>query len=227
MNQENPNQPTPPTTDIERVIIKMSKDIEYLKEKVYALESDTLVEQFKMSPADVQGQFMTDPPNKVGTAQGYRPLLESEIRDAVEHCTCMSGAARYLKVSLKTFRKYATRYNLYKPDRSGTGAKKRQFDVNKGKYPLNKILVGEVSHPSPWKLKALLFRSGQKQTCCERCHWKEARIDGVQPLVINFVDGDSKNQRLENLKIYCHNCTFILRGYIRRGIAVFDNLPPQ
>jgi hypothetical protein len=225
MNQNPTNPPDP--SDVEMVIIKMSKDIEYLKEKVYELETNKLAEHFQMPPIDVQEQFMSDPPNKLGLAKGYRPLLESEIKDAIEHCSCMAGAARYLKVSFKTFKKYAKRFNVYKPDPKGTGAKTREPSVYKGKYPLDKIISGEICHPDPRRFKEMLFKGGKRERKCERCGFREARPDGVQPLVINFIDGDSKNQRLENVKIYCYNCTFILRGYIRRGIVVFDTLPMQ
>ena len=211
-----------PITDVDKVIIKMSKDIEYLKQKVYDLETEKLSSSFRMTPAEVQEQFMVPPPSKAGNARGSRPILESEIKEALQHVDCASAVARYLGVSYKTYRKYALKYGLFKANPNGKGAAGKQHGVNVGKYPLDKILVGEIIHPKPWKLKQLLFRGGIKQKVCERCGWREARSDGVMPFVINFIDGDEKNQKLENMKMYCHNCTFVLRGYIRRGIVVFD-----
>jgi hypothetical protein len=225
MNPE-PNNP-PPTTDLEKAVVKMLKDIEWLKQKVSEIETGKLVEHFHLTPEEVKEQFITAPPTRVGTGlRGSRPLLESEIKEALEHLECMAAVARYLGVSGKTFKKYAKRYNLYKPNPTGKGAIiSKQYHVNSGKYPLDKILAGEIVHPTPWKLKQLLLRGGIKTKQCERCSWKEPRVDGVHPFVINFVDGDPTNQKLENMKIYCHNCTFVLRGYIRRGVVVFDDIP--
>jgi hypothetical protein len=223
-----PEIPTPetpetlPRTDVEKVIVKLSKDIEYLKNKVVELESEKLSKHFHMSPEEVKEQFMVDPPSKVGHARGARPLLESEIKEALQHVDCAAAVARYLGVSYKTYRKHALKYGLFKANPKGKGAVPKEYGANVGRYPLDKILAGEIIHPTPWKLKKLLFKGAVKNRCCERCGWKEARTDGVLPLVINFVDGDPTHQTLENLKIYCHNCTFVLRGYIRRGIVVFD-----
>lgn len=208
-------------TKIEKVIIKMSKDIEFLKKKVTELESEKLAEHFRMTPAEVKEQFMTDPPNKAGWARGSRGLLESEIRDALNHVDCASAVARYLNVSYKTYKRWATKYGLFKANPKGRGAKKKEYSVNVGKWPLDKVLAGEIYHPIPYKLKKLLLRSGKKANLCERCGWREGRVDGIKPLVINFVDGDPTHQTLDNIKLYCYNCTYVLRGYIRRGIAIF------
>ena len=224
MNQTNPTQEP---TDTEKVIIKMSKDIEYLKRKVVELETEKLAEHLRVTPQEAREQFVEESPTKAGLGRGSRPLLESEIREALKHVDCASAVARYLNVSYKTYRKYAMKYGLFKANPRGRGAKIKEYGVNVGKYPLDKVLAGEIVHPSPWKLKNLLFRSGKKQKICERCGWRECREDGTPPLVVNFTDGNPENQTFENIKIYCHNCTFCLRGYIRRGVAVFESMDSE
>ena len=222
------NPPVPqthPTTDVEKVVIKLSKDIEYLKEKVTELSADKLAEHFNVTAQEARTQFVVPAPTAVGLGRGSRPLLESEIKEALKHVDCAAAVARYLGVSYKTYRRYAIRYGLFRENRKGRGAKRKEYGVNVGKYPLDKVLLGEIIHPKPWKLKQLLFRDNKKQKICERCGWKESRSDGTPPLVINFLDGDSKNQSLDNIKIYCHNCTFCLRGFIRRGVVVFTEVP--
>ncbi len=76
-------------------------------------------------------------------------------------------------------------------------------------------------------LKDKLIRSGIKSSECEMCGYKERRIvDGKIPLLLNFEDGDISNRTLENLKIYCFNCTFNCgRGYIKRGTIHFNMDP--
>jgi len=216
--------PIPPATDVEKVIVKLSKDIDYLKNKVVELESEKLAKHFQLTPEEVKAQFMDPVPTKVSLGRGSRPILESEIKEALEHVQCASAVARYLGISYKTYRKYATRYGLFKANRHGVGALTKVPGVNKGKYPLDKCLTGEIYHPVPWRFKNLLLRSDVRKPCCERCGWKETRPDGILPLVINFIDGDQKNQKSENVRIYCYNCTFVLRGYIRRGVLVFDEV---
>ena len=211
-------------SDVDRIIIKLSKDIEYLKDKVVELESEKLAKHFHMSPEEAKEQFMVPPPSKSSYARGYRPILESEIRASLEHSDCMAECARFLRITGKTFKKYAKRYGLFKPNPYGSRGKRKPNGANTGKYPLDKILRGEIIFPDPWKLKNKLLLSKIKQKSCERCGWKDSRPDGLCPLVINFVDGDQTNQKLENIKIYCYNCTFVLRGYIRRGVVIFDDV---
>lgn len=211
--------------DFEKVIVKHSKDIKYLKEKVVALETESLADQFKMSPEEVREQFIVNPPTTIGVARGRRPILESEIKEALTHVECASAAARYLGINYKSYKKAATKYGLFKASPYGKGSKirDREYGVNSGKWPLNKILAGETHHPQPWKVKRLILRAGKKLARCERCGWKESRADGEVPLFINFIDGDSTNQKLENIMLYCQNCTFILQGDIRRKVATFNH----
>lgn len=224
MNQETNNPKPPETTDVEKVIIKLSKDIAYLKDKVVELESEKLCDHFKMTPEEVKEQFMVPPPTAAGKAKGYRPILESEIREALQHVDCASAVARYLHISYKTYKKYATKYGLFKANPRGRGVKIKEYSVNVGKWPLDKILAGETYHPRPFALKKLLFRAEKKRKVCERCGHKECRSDGNPPLVINFIDGDPTHQTLDNIKMYCYNCTYVMRGYIHRGVVVFDTV---
>lgn len=218
--------------DMEMTIVRMAKDVENLKKKVVELESEKLAKYFNMTPAEAKDKFVIKPLSRLNRGYGRRPLLESEILDAQRHCdNCAQAVARHLGVNYKTYYKYAKRYGIHKTNPGSPMARKKGcYSVEGGKYPLSKILSGEIYHPEPKRLKKLLFRGGQKQPACERCGWKEKRIDGIPPLLINFLDGDQTHQTLDNIKIYCYNCTFVLRGYVRRGIVIFkndDDLPPN
>ena len=98
------------------------------------------------------------------------------------------------------------------------------FDPNRGKYPLAEILEGKHPSVSIWTVKDKLFRSGIKKLECESCGFSQRRIgDNKLPLLLNHMDDDIHNHKLENLKILCYNCTFVAgRGYIRRNALVFD-----
>lgn len=72
--------------------------------------------------------------------------------------------------------------------------------------PLVEILVADrdvVSHT----LKLRLFAEGLKKPACELCGWAARRpLDGVIPVELDHINGDKRDNRLENLRILCPNC---------------------
>jgi hypothetical protein len=161
---------------------------------------------------------------KLKRGHGARPLLQSEI--AAVQAVSKSGreAARRLGVNYLTYRKYAKMYdmhNLLNPYNKGV---KKDVDPEMGKYPLSSILEGHYPDYPVFRLKDKLIRSRKKDACCEMCGYRERRIvDGKIPLLLNFEDGNSKNHKLENIKLLCYNCTFVAgKGFIKKGIKHFD-----
>lgn len=162
------------------------------------------------------------------TSRGKRPLLESEILEAQKYTNSAAAAARRLRVSYPTYKKYAKMYNIFKVLEKGKPSNVvSPINPYKGKFPLDKILKNEFPEFPIHRLKDKLIRSGLKKAECEQCGFCERRLtDGKIPLLLNFEDGDRHNHQLENLKIYCFNCTFVSgRGYIKRGTATFNMDP--
>lgn len=57
----------------------------------------------------------------------------------------------------------------------------------------------------------LLEKCGNK---CPKCGWGEIHpVTGKVPLEINHIDGDSKNNRPENLEVLCPNCHSLTPNY--------------
>ncbi len=83
---------------------------------------------------------------------------------------------------------------------------------NKGiKMPFRpKLLLSEVltkhNYFQSYKLKSRLFKEGLKSKKCELCGWSEKALDGRIPLELDHINGDSKDNRLQNLRILCPNC---------------------
>ncbi len=73
------------------------------------------------------------------------------------------------------------------------------------RVPLAKILVKNSSFQS-YKLKQRLFTAGLKPERCEECGWARKSPDGRLPLELDHMNGDSTDNRLENLRILCPNC---------------------
>ncbi|MFA6436447.1 MAG: HNH endonuclease [Candidatus Gracilibacteria bacterium] len=92
--------------------------------------------------------------------------------------------------------------------------------IGKPRLPLEKILVKGSDFQS-FKLKKRLFIAGLKSKYCEQCGWAEYTEDGYLPLELDHINGDHRDNRLENLRILCPNChslTFSHRGRKNRAL---------
>jgi len=197
----------------DKIIERVLQELSELRKKVAGLESLTNdIPTAKQLSAELAGNPMELVPISKNRKRGLgaKPLLESEIVEAQVGAISEIEVARKLGVSYITYRKYATMYNLYGKVKNfgGKGIDKPQ-NPNKGKYPLSDILEGKYPEYPIFRLKHKLLRSGLKKYCCEQCGFKEHRIiDNKMPLLIVFEDGNSKNHKLENIKILCYNCAF-------------------
>lgn len=168
---------------------------------------------------------------------GSRQLLETEIREAQSKSRSARDTARTLGVAYNTLKKYAKLYGLWDYDYNPTNVPiERRLKLTVGKYPLSEKLQG--MHPTYpiHKLKRRLIKNDVFPECCTACQFDEKRVtDGKVPLLLDFLDGNWQNHKMENLRFLCYNCFFLLIGkrkipkysevgvtYIEQGIAAED-----
>ena len=100
--------------------------------------------------------------------------------------------------------------NLKNPD--GVGICKG-YNVKRGKYSLDDLLKGKYPDYPIYKLKNRIILNGYMEEKCNCCGFQERRLtDHRVPLVLDFMDGDRKNHKWENLQFLCLNCYYLTVG---------------
>jgi hypothetical protein len=145
-------------------------------------------------------------------------LPESDIRYAMSNTKSNAEAARFMKVSFTTWKKYAKMYvdaatgkTLYDmhTNQAGVGITKDTPRATSGTYSIDRILQGEFPKYPGWKLRNRLLALAILKECCNSCGYEERRItDDTVPLLLDHIDGDETNHRIENLQLLCLNCYY-------------------
>lgn len=145
---------------------------------------------------------------------------KEELQSWLNECFCISDFCRKLEV-VPAGDNYRIIKDLIKENNLATshfkGNEKYIVKQQGQKQDLSKILEsGEYTNTT--KLKDRLFKWGVKEQKCECCGNKEWL--GVElPLEIHHIDGNHKNNHLENLQILCPNCHSLTNNYRGRNIV--------
>jgi len=148
---------------------------------------------------------------------GARPILESQIKAAQAASRSAFEAARTLGISYNTYKKYAKMYGIFDDliNQKGIGINKGGGIRNR-KYNIEDLLDGKHTEYPLWKYKNKLFNSGHIPEACSCCGFEERRInDNKAPILIDFIDGDGLNRKIDNIRVLCYNCYFLLVGDAR------------
>ena len=170
-------------------------------------------------------------------SKGGRPELKlspSRIKWAIKSTQSMRQASNYLNVSLNTFKKYAKQYDLWAPLSTNKGIKRSS--QGRIQYDIEKILSGE--HPSPYREATLLTKSIKEmyiEPCCSNCNKDFSHVVGkkLPPLILDFLDKNPQNTKLDNLRVLCFCCvyelSFIPKGWYRHRdnpiVQAYDEIP--
>ena len=157
--------------------------------------------------------------------KGREPLnlLQSNVLYAMENTKSNAEAARFLRVSYPTYKKYAKLYkdeatgqSLFEihKNQAGTGIRK-PYNIKKGKYALEDILEGQYPEYPISNLKKRIITNAILEEKCDHCGFCERRLtDYTVPLLLEHIDGDRTNHYIDNLRLLCYNCYYLMVGNV-------------
>jgi len=150
-------------------------------------------------------------------------LLQSQIEQAMKVTRSNRAAAEYLRVSYPLYRKFAkmyknengvTLFDLHY-NQSGSGISKIGSSARRSK--LDDILLGKHPTYPRHKLLARLIVNGYFPEQCSNCGFCQKRPGDLKvPLVLNMLNGDKTDYRIDNLEVLCYNCYFVNVGNLGR-----------
>jgi hypothetical protein len=166
-------------------------------------------------------EIITSSPYKIGNHQEGtskpmgRPrihLKKREVEYAISMTSSMREASAFSKVSYNTFKKFAKQYECWIPNTRS----KHSHNIGKSQRFLHSIFRGELV--SDYKETTLLkkaFAENYLEQLCSNCNadFKHFLPPTVPPLVLDFLDGNNKNGKVDNLRVLCLNCVYELRHY--------------
>jgi len=151
-----------------------------------------------------------------------RSWTKEDLIKAVEECTSVRQVLMKLNLKLAggnyaQIQKYLKYYKIKTKHFTGQGWNKGMRGIGKPRLQLEKILV-KNNYFQSFKLKKRLFSANLKPRHCEICGWCEKSKDGRLPLELDHINGDSNDNRLENLRVLCPNCHSLQSTHRGRNI---------
>lgn len=136
------------------------------------------------------------------------PLSKSKMKWAIDQTISMRKAALMYPCAYNTFKKYAKLYDIWEP-----GMQSGVYKDGAGKpVELLSILSGEHPNYSTAKLQKRLCKEAYLAEECSNCGYDEYRIEDMsKPLMLDYLDDDPTNKHLDNLRLLCYNCFFLLK----------------
>ena len=145
-------------------------------------------------------------------------FTEEELRKAIASARSWSETLRLLHYrsaggNFKTLQKYAAKWRIstdhFDPYAASRGSR------GKAGRRLEEILV-KASTYHRGHLKRRLFLEGLKKRECELCGQRELWRGRRMALILDHINGEPNDNRLENLRIVCPNCDATLETHCGR-----------
>ncbi len=139
-----------------------------------------------------------------------RSWTEGELKKAVRESKSIRQVLCKLGLKMaggnySQVKKYIKELKIDKSHFTGQAWNKGMTGIGNFRIELRDVLVEDSDFQS-YKLKKRLFSAGIKLQYCEECGWNKKTADGRLPLELDHINGNSKDNRLENLRVLCPNC---------------------
>lgn len=152
-----------------------------------------------------------------------RMLMQSQIESAMKVTRSNRAAAEYLRVSYNLYKKFAKYYkndqgvSLFDLHMNQSGSGISKTHVSQKRFKLDDILTGKYPQYPRDKLLRRLVISGYMEEKCSHCGFCQKRPSDLRtPLILNHINKNKSDHRVQNLEILCYNCYFVLVGNINR-----------
>ena len=156
------------------------------------------------------------PKKRKWTEENLRKAVTSStsIRQVLNKVGLIQAGGNYNQI-----KKYIDIYKINTKHFKGRAWNKGLVGIGKPRIKIEEVLTINSNFQS-YKLKKRLFEIGLKDKKCEECGWKKISKDGRLPLELDHINGNSNDNRLENLRVLCPNCHSLKlthRGRNRKG----------
>ena len=145
---------------------------------------------------------------------------KEEFEEAAKQSHSIAGMCRKLdlkpcggnyRLMYNAIEKFALDTSHFTGQGWNTGLKFKPFEAK----PIEEILIANSSYQS-FKLKRRLLDEGLKEYKCELCGLYEWQ-DNPIPLELHHINGNNRDNRLDNLKLLCPNCHALTDSYRGRN----------
>jgi hypothetical protein len=150
--------------------------------------------------------------------------MQAQIEQAIKVTRSNRAAAEYLRVGYNLYKRFAkmyknkegvTLFDIHK-NQEGKGINKTH-GYDKNRHKLDDILLGKHPTYPTNKLMSRLFISSYVEERCVCCNFSSKRPSDLKtPLILNHINGNKTDHRLENLEVLCYNCYFINVGNLTK-----------